>query len=100
MKSAVCPPTAAADAALASVNDNPAAPNTGRAFRLRFRLVGACFARNMWPPIPSDKIRSIDRTHVVVRAALRQGSAKRSGKKGRCQSAEIEPTLGWKYLVS
>ena len=39
-------PLVAADAPLASDNDNPAAPNTGTALPLRFRFE-ACFARNM-----------------------------------------------------
>ena len=34
----------AADAPLASDNDNPAALNTGTALMLRFRFVEACFA--------------------------------------------------------
>jgi hypothetical protein len=36
--------SAAADAPLASDNDNPAALNTGTALMLRFRFVEACFA--------------------------------------------------------
>ena len=36
----------AADAALASENDKPAAPNAGRALLLRFRVDG-CFTRDM-----------------------------------------------------
>ena len=39
-------PLVAADAPLASDNDNPAAPNTGTALPLRFRFE-ACFAGNM-----------------------------------------------------
>jgi hypothetical protein len=45
--SAVCPPIAAADAALASDNDNAAAPNAGKALRRRFRWGGVCFAGNI-----------------------------------------------------
>jgi hypothetical protein len=45
--SVVGPPIAAADATPASDNDNPAAPNTGRALRLCFGLVGAGFPSNM-----------------------------------------------------
>ncbi|HEY2526552.1 MAG TPA: hypothetical protein VGJ20_01190 [Xanthobacteraceae bacterium] len=40
------PPPVAADAPPAKDNDNPAAPNTGTAFRERFRLE-ACFVRDM-----------------------------------------------------
>jgi hypothetical protein len=44
-------PPGIADAPLASDNDNPAAPNTGRALLRRFRFEG-CFAWDMWrPPI-------------------------------------------------
>jgi hypothetical protein len=50
----------AADAALASDNDNPAAPNAGKALSLRFGFVGACFACNISASYPSYEIRLID----------------------------------------
>jgi hypothetical protein len=52
---AVCPPIAAADAALASDNDNPAAPNAGKALHRRFRWGDVCFAGNRSTSVASDK---------------------------------------------
>jgi hypothetical protein len=54
--SAACLPIAA-DAPLASDNDNPAALNTGTALMLRFRFVEAASRATLVLSCPSDKNR-------------------------------------------
>jgi hypothetical protein len=79
-----------ADAPLASDNDKPAAPNTGRALLLRFRFE-ACFARDIAALHTSGQY-SDDPIATAIRNTV-LGSIGRCLNSAACTGTWLEPEL-------
>jgi hypothetical protein len=61
----------AADAPLANVSDNPAAPSTGTAFR-RFRFQAVLSCDMVGPPLSADFVTQSGTGYVIAGRALRK----------------------------